>query len=150
MKDLDPIDLRILAALQQDARKSNKELAEAAGVAQSTCLERIRRLEREGVLLGSHCIIEPRALGLQLQAILSVRLARRRRDSLAGLKSHLLALPEALNLFHTSAGFLLHVAVRDSDHLLSFTLELGDRAEVERVETTIVYEHVTSPLAPAG
>ena len=66
----------LAAVLQDDARRSNKELAAATGIAPSTCSERVKRLEAEGVLLGSHAIVDPRALGIGLRAMVAIRLSR--------------------------------------------------------------------------
>ena len=54
MRPLDRTDRAIVALLQKDARTSNKEVAAAVGVAPSTALERTRRLEADGVLVGYH------------------------------------------------------------------------------------------------
>ena len=50
--DLDPIDRHIVAALQADGRLSNLELAERVGLSPSPCLRRVKRLERDGYIVG--------------------------------------------------------------------------------------------------
>ena len=77
---LDRIDMKILRALQNDARLSNKELAGIVGLAPSSCLERVRRLRKEKILLGSHARIEPSAVGIGLQAMIAVQLGQHSRD----------------------------------------------------------------------
>jgi DNA-binding Lrp family transcriptional regulator len=76
---LDRIDFALLAALQKDARLSNKELAARVALAPSSCLERVRRLREEGVLTGFRAQVDPRALGIAMQALVFVRLARHAR-----------------------------------------------------------------------
>src|SRR6516225_4302273 len=71
---LDEVDREILRALAADARIPNNRLAAQAGVAPSTCLMRVRRLQDAGVIRGFHAEIAPEALGRPLQAIVSVRL----------------------------------------------------------------------------
>ena len=66
---LDRIDFDILAALQNDGRLSNKELAAKVGLAPSSCLERVRALRESGVLRGFRAEVDPEALGIHLQAI---------------------------------------------------------------------------------
>ena len=68
-------DYRIVAELQANARRANKEIAAAAGVAPSTSLNRIRELEGSGVIRGYHADINPEALGRQIEALVSVRLS---------------------------------------------------------------------------
>ena len=151
MRALDLTDCRILEALQADARLSNKELAARVGIAPSTCLERVRRLERSGVLRGAHAEVDPKALGVGLQAIVAVRLARHSRDRVEAFREHALALPEVVGLFHMAGAndFLVHVAVRDAEHLREFALEaFTNRPEVARIETGLIFEHVASPKLP--
>ncbi|MEL7157909.1 MAG: Lrp/AsnC family transcriptional regulator, partial [Actinomycetota bacterium] len=73
--NIDELDHRILRALQSDARRTNKDLAEAVGLAPSTTLGRVRELERTGVLRGYHADVAPAALGHGVEALVSVRLS---------------------------------------------------------------------------
>ena len=59
----------MLRLLQKKARRTNKELANAVGVAESTCLVRIRRLEELGVIRGYHAEVDPHAVGIGMQAL---------------------------------------------------------------------------------
>ncbi|MCJ7755073.1 MAG: winged helix-turn-helix transcriptional regulator, partial [Thermoanaerobaculales bacterium] len=77
---LDRIDFAIVAVLQKNARLANNRLAEVVGVAPSTCLERVRRLGRLGVIRGYHCDIDPGALGVGLEAMIAVSLRQHSRD----------------------------------------------------------------------
>src|ERR1043165_5580141 len=72
--ELDDIDRRMLLALHDDARISNSALAEAVGIAPSTCHGRLRRLQDAGVIRGFYTDIDPAAVGLALQAMISVSL----------------------------------------------------------------------------
>ena len=73
---MDRIDDAILASLQKDGRISNKELAAAVGLAPSSCLERMRRLQERGVITGFRADVDPKAVGIGLQAFVFVRLAK--------------------------------------------------------------------------
>ena len=75
----DRTDFEILRLLRKNARIPNKDLAARVGVAPSTALERVRRLREAGVLLGYHAEIAPAAVGIGLQAMVDVRLARHSR-----------------------------------------------------------------------
>lgn len=65
---LDRIDFTLLQQLRINARTPNKILAERAGIAPSTALERVRRLHEAGVIKGYHAEISPSAIGIGLQA----------------------------------------------------------------------------------
>lgn len=147
-RPLDRTDFALLAALQKNARTSNKELARRVGLAESTCLERVRRLERDGVLLGSHAEVDPRRLGAGLQALIRVRLARHARKEVESFQRHALARPEVLALYHLTGedDFLVHVGARDADHLRELTLEaFTTRREVGRIQTSLIFRHARNP-----
>ncbi len=148
---LDRTDVGILAALQKDARLSNKELAAHVGLAPSSCLERVRRLERAGVLLGTHALVAPEALGIQLQALVTIRLQSQSRKIVSAFSQHALSLPETVALYHLAGAtdFQVHVAVRDVAHLRRLTLEaFGSRPDVAHIETALIFEHSTRAVLP--
>ncbi len=70
---LDSIDRRILKELQADGRLSFTELAPRVGLTTSPCLERVRRLERAGVIRGYRAVVEPRALDAGLLVFVELR-----------------------------------------------------------------------------
>lgn len=151
MTQLDRIDCELVAALQKNGRLSNKELAAKAGIAASTCLMRVRRLAEAGVLRSVHAELDAKALGVGLQAVVSVRLQQHSLDLVEAFRAHALALPEVVALYHMAGAndFLVHVAVRDSDHLRDLALTaFTTRPEVAQIETSIIFEHVASHELP--
>ena len=116
---LDRIDMKILRALQNDARLSNKELAGIVGLAPSSCLERVKRLRKEKILLGSHARVDPSAVGIGLQAMIAVQLGRHSRDIVQRFHDHVAKLEPVVAVYHIAGkfDFLVHVAVRDANHL---------------------------------
>jgi DNA-binding Lrp family transcriptional regulator len=149
-RPLDRIDFDILAALQNDGRLSNKELAASVGLAPSSCLERVRALREAGVLRGFRAEVDPKAVGVGLQAMIAIRLRLHDRQLYAAFKEHVLAMPEVVAAFYLSGAddFLLHVAVRDVEHLREIAVDrLASRAEVGHMETHVIFEHTgTRPL----
>ena len=152
---LDQIDFAIIENLQNNARLSNKELAHRVRLAPSSCLERVRRLGAAGVFRGFHAEVDPAALGHALQAMITVRLRRHARRDVVAFRAHLLALPEVLALFHVggSYDFVVHVAVRDSNHLRDLAMDsFTARPEVGQMETHFIFEYtrsMTLPLPPS-
>jgi len=147
----DRIDDSILQALQNNARISNKELAAKVGLAPSSCLERVRRLQTRGVITGYRAAVDPSALGIGLQAFVSVQLKTHSRDLVDAFRAHLLALPEVLSLYHMGGeyDYLVHVAVQDANHLRDLALDaFTTRPEVSRIQTALVYEHVQPGVWP--
>ena len=149
--DLDRTDFGIVAVLQNDARLSNKELAARVGLAPSSCLERVRRLTQAGVLRAFHAEVDPRALGITLQALVFVRLKQHSRRTVREFRHHALALAESMALYHVAGqhDFLVHVGVRDADHLRDLALDaFTTRPEVAQIETHLIFEHMRRALRP--
>lgn len=149
--DLDRIDFAILAELQKNARLPNKVLAERLGVAQSTCLERVRRLWDRKILRGFHADVAPAALGIGLEALVAVRLTRHSRELVEAFREHALSLPEVVAVTHVAGAddFLVHVAVRDAAHLRDLAMSaFTTREEVARIETHLVFEHRRNETLP--
>ena len=141
---LDRTDRAIVALLQHDARLSNKEIASRVGIAQSTCSERIRRLESAGIFRGFHADVDLRQLGVGLQAMIAVRLQRHETSQVARFRRYAEQLPEVVAFYHMAGSddFLVHVIVRDSDHLRDIAMgNFSAQPEVTHIETSIIFEH---------
>ena len=151
MTPLDRIDRGIMAALQQNARLSNKELAARVGLAQSSCRDRVRKLVDNGVLRGFHADVDPASLGVGLRAIVAVRLRDQGLEAVETFRDLTDALPEVVEVFHVAGedDFLLHVAVRDVDHLNElWSGVLGQHDVVARVRTSLVFDRSRKPVRP--
>jgi Lrp/AsnC family transcriptional regulator, leucine-responsive regulatory protein len=72
MADMDPVDIALLDALQNDSRRSLAELGKLAGLSISATKDRIDKLQARGVIAGFHARLEPEAVGLDLLAFLFV------------------------------------------------------------------------------
>ncbi|TDD41037.1 Lrp/AsnC family transcriptional regulator [Saccharopolyspora elongata] len=141
---MDELDTALLTLLQEDAGLTNKELATRLNTAQSTCLERVRRLTRQGVLRGRRAEVDLRRIGRPVQAMVAVRLRPPNRSVIESFTKFVETLPEVLSVFVMSGDddFLLHIAVTDNDHLNSFVLDrLTERREIVNVRTSIIFSH---------
>lgn len=76
---LDRIDFEIMRLLQKNARLSNKQIAAAVRLAPSTCHQRIKNLQTSGVIRGAHADADLRAIGLNLEALAFITLAKYER-----------------------------------------------------------------------
>ena len=141
---LDRTDAAILEALQKNARISYTELGARTGLAPSTCLERVRQLQRRGVIRGFRADLDLDRIGRRLQALIAIRFRQHSRGLVAPFVDYLLGLPETIALFNLAGpdDYLLHVGVSDARHLQAFVLDrLGERDEVAHLQTSLVYEH---------
>lgn len=142
--DLDEIDHELLRLLTQNSRMTNADLAAAAGIAQSTCITRVRSLVSRGVISGFTANVDPAAVGLSSQVLISVTLRAGARSHLADFMKEMRNLPEVIQVFFLggSEDFIVHLAVRDNDHVREFVLEnLSSNATVASTRTNMVFEH---------
>lgn len=137
---LDRTDVAILEALQEDGRRTNRDLAGTVGLSPSACLERVRRLTAAGVIRGYHADVDPDAIGIGMEVLLMVRLQRHTRSVIEAFESHLDDLEEAVAWWHLTGAsdYVLHVVVRDHTHLRDFLMDsFTTRPEVAQLETHV-------------
>jgi DNA-binding Lrp family transcriptional regulator len=140
---LDRTDFVILGLLQNDARLSVKEVAAAVGLAPSSVHGRIRQLRESGVLRGTHADVDPRALGVGLEALLMIGLSKHERDTVDHFLDDMVSLPEVRFAFLVSGRYdvVVHVVVRDTQHLKDLALDhFTSRPAVTRIETSIIFD----------
>lgn len=112
---LDRYDIKILAALQEDARISNVALSERVNLSPSQCSRRIARLEQAGLVRGYQAQLEPSAVGLDVIALVTVSLKEHGEAAVQAFQDAVLTLPEVLECALTTgdADYLLRVAAPD-------------------------------------
>jgi DNA-binding Lrp family transcriptional regulator len=143
--DLDAIDRKILTLLHGDARITNNALAEAAGIAPSTCHGRVRRLLELGVIRGFYTDVDPVAVGLPLQAMISVTLQSHARGKIRSFIQQIRTRRQVMDVYFLAGAddFILHVAARDTEDLRSFVVEnLNADADVAGTQTSLIFEHL--------
>jgi len=139
----DRISFEILRHLRKDGWIGNKQLAAAVGLAPSTCHERVRKLRQAGIIRGAHVDIDWKSIGLALESVILIKLARFERSAVERFLDELTAMPEVLRtlLINGRYDVLTHVAVRDTDHLREFGFTcLTGHPMVVTIETAIVFD----------
>ncbi len=142
--DLDEVDRAILRVLAADARTPNNAIAQAVGVAPSTCLGRIRALRERGVIRGHHTDLDLGALGLPIQAMIAVRLSAHSRSQVDSFLAHAAGLPGVIAVFHVGGAndYLLHVAAASADTLRDFILDhVTTQPGIQHTETSLIFVH---------
>ena len=141
--DLDRTDVGILRLLQNNARLSVKEIAAEIGLAPSTTHERVRRMRESGILLGTHVEVDPKALGIGLEALLMIELSKHNRGIVDQFLDEIVSVPEVRSAFLVSGRYdlVVHVVVRDTQHLKDLALDqFTTRPGVTRIETSIIFD----------
>lgn len=142
---LDALDRRLLTELAEDGRITNAALAKRLGIAESTCLQRVRSLRERGIIRGVHADIDLAALGFPIQAVVKVRLGSHNRDHVASFHEVLAKVPGALRILHVGGedDYLIHVAVSSTQQLRDLVLEhLNVHPVVRHTETQLVFEEI--------
>lgn len=133
---LDPIDLTLIDAIQHNASRRLEDLGRLVHLAPSSVHDRLRKLERDGVIKRWTVDLDAAALGLGVLAYIGVRSSR----TCAALLAELAAFPE-IEEVHSVAGelcFLLKVRVADTNALLGLIERLRGVQGIEQTQTTVV------------
>jgi DNA-binding Lrp family transcriptional regulator len=140
---LDRTDVAILGFLQNNARLSVKEIAADIGLAASSTHERIKRMRDAGVLLGTHVEVDPKALGIGLEALFMIGLSKHERGTVDAFMDDVVKVPEVRFAFLVTGRYdlVVHVVVRDMAHLKDLALDqFTNRPGVTRIETSIIFD----------
>jgi len=135
--DMDKIDHQILTLLEENARQSFAELGEQVSLSKTPCWQRVRELERSGVIRGYRAEIDSRHLGLQVEAFVQVTLSSVQH---AEFEAAVLQHPSVLQCFTTAgqADYLVHVLVEGIAELDSLLrMEISQLPGVRKIETTV-------------
>jgi Lrp/AsnC family transcriptional regulator, leucine-responsive regulatory protein len=147
---LNRTDRRLLRLLQQDARTSYAELARQVGLSTTPCKERIKRLEREGVIRGYQAILEPDFLDAGLVVFVQIRLSRTSQDIFEEFKQNAFDIPEVQECYLVSGNFdyLIKARVADMNAYRAFLGEtLLTLPGVQESTSYVVMEQVKETLA---
>lgn len=142
---LDAIDLRILAELQQDGALSNVELARRVHLSPSPCLTRVKALQASGVIQRYVALADPKALGLGLSVFISISLKEQSREALATFERRIAEHDEVMEcyLMTGDSDYLIRVAVADMGALERFILnQLTPIPGVEKIRSSFALKQV--------
>jgi Lrp/AsnC family leucine-responsive transcriptional regulator len=137
-RSLDPIDREILSRLRDDGREAYRRLGAAVGLSANAVADRVRRMQRDGVIAGFTVITNPTALAETLEAIIDVRLAPEQDDS--GFEAAIAALPAVLEDIHLTGAtdHQLRVACRDIPDLNHLLRTLKQRCGARHTDTRVI------------
>lgn len=145
--DLDRTDRRILNTLQKNGRIANVDLARKVNLTPTPCLERVKRLEREGFITSYVALLDPVKANAALCAYIEVQLTSTTTDAISRFNQQMLALDEVLECQMVAGGFdyLIKIRVADMQHYQRF---LGEKLStingISQTHTYVVIEDVKS------
>ena len=148
-RELDRIDRSILRILQQEGRIPFTELGERVNLSTTPCTERVRRLERDGVIIGYHARLNPQLLRANLLVFVEISLDYKSGDTFDDFRRAVLKLPHVLECHLVSGDFDYLVKARISE-MASYRKLLGDillkLPHVRESKSYIVMEEVKESL----
>ncbi|MBL4603230.1 MAG: Lrp/AsnC ligand binding domain-containing protein [Emcibacteraceae bacterium] len=150
IRKLDQIDRKILKLLQNDGRISNVKLAETIHLSPTPCLERVKRLEKEGFIKNYVAILEPKMLDAALVSFIEVSLDRTTTRALDNFRDVVLAMDEVQECHMVAGGFdyLIKVRTRNMEHYRRFLGEqLSTIEDISSTHTYVVMEEIKASSA---
>jgi Lrp/AsnC family leucine-responsive transcriptional regulator len=148
--NLDRTDRRILNALQHNGRIANVDLARAVNLTPTPCLERVKRLEREGFITRYVALLDPVKANAALCAYIEVQLTSTTTEAISQFNQQMMDLDEVLECQMVAGGFdyLIKIRVADMQHYQRF---LGEKLSaikgISQTHTYVVIEDVKSQTA---
>ena len=153
----DATDCRILEVLQERGRLANCDLADAIGLSETPCLRRVKHLEAVGAIVGYSARLDPKALGLNVIALVSVTLDRQAMSSVERFEKAIAGIPEVMDLYLVTGGFdyVLKLVAKDLEDFQRLVRgELLSMPWIAHLQSTIVMDHVLQrsalPLPDCG
>jgi len=152
---LDDVDLHLLTALQEDADRTNVELARLVGLSPAATLYRVRRLKESGVIRIIRAELDPTAAGFPLQVYVTATLARHDPRSSSVLDDHIRTMPQiiAADSVAGETDYLLTIVARDVAELQQVLASIATRGG-QRLVTYLRLAEVKPPsrlpLIPAA
>ena len=135
---LDRIDLAILDVLQKNGKLSNVNLAKEVNLSPSPCLDRVKRLEKDGFIESYRAVLNAEKLNQGLMAHVQITLAKSTTDVFKDFKQHILAIPEVAECDMVAGGFDYLLKIRVAD-MGQYREVLGKLVDIPGVATNYTY-----------
>jgi Lrp/AsnC family transcriptional regulator, leucine-responsive regulatory protein len=149
--EIDQFDREILKVLQRDGRISNQDLADRIGLSPSPCLRRMRALEESGVISGYRALIDAKALGYTLMALIYISMDKHTPERFEHFESEISQFSEVLEcllITGQDADYQIKVIVKDMDAFQELLLNRINRIQgVTGVHSSFVLRRVVDKTA---
>jgi len=142
---VDKTDLKILKILQGDGRITNLQLSTDVGLSPAPTLERVKKLERAGIIRSYHAELNAEAMGLGIQAFMMVSLAINKNNAITKFESKIKEISEIVDCYHLTgaADYLLNIMVPD---ILAYDILIREKLsmieEITSMQSLIVLSQV--------
>ena len=153
--EMDRFDRQILQVIQQDGRISNQDLADRIGLSPSPCLRRVRALEEAGIVTGYRALVNAKALGFTLMALIYIAMDKHTPERFEHFEKEISQISEVLEcllITGQDADYQIKVIVKDMDAFQELLLNRINRIQgVTGVHSSFVLRRVVDKTAlPVG
>ena len=141
MEKFDKIDRNILKILQEDGKITVAALSRQQGLSATAIYERIRKLEKEGVIKKYVALLDPKKINKNLTVFISISIKNHARSYLAKFEQTILTYPEIMECYHIAGNFdfLLKAQLRDMEEYQQFILtKLSVDNNIDKVQSSFV------------
>ena len=149
---LDEIDKKILQNLQQDSKKTNKELSNLLNLSVTAIYERIKRLERNKVIFRYVALVKPENVDKSFMVFCQIKLVQHAKDYIIKFETEVIKLSEVLECYHVSGeyDYILKILVKDMEAYREFMLtKLTNLEHIGSTQSTFIIGPVKSTTAIA-
>src|SRR5512141_1609778 len=147
--EMDAVDRKILAVVQEDASLSVAEVGQRVGLSSTPCWKRLQRLEADGVILRRVALVNPDKIGLGITVFVSVETNDHSQEWLTKFAEVVGAMPEVME-FYRMAGdvdYMLRVVVADMAGYDTFYKKLIGTVPLKNVTSRFAMERIKSTTA---
>lgn len=141
MENFDEIDLKIIRLLVKNAKLGTKEIALLIGLSVTPTFERIKRLERKGVIIGYHAKLDRKKVGKALQVYCQISLKSHSMDLIEDFEKKIIQLNEVVSCHHIAGNidYLLYIEMKDMETYQNFIRDqLASIPNIANVHTSFV------------
>ena len=147
---LDKIDRKLLTLLQKDSKQTNKILSQQLNLSVTAVFERIKKLERNGVIKQYVALLDKKKVNLGFTVFCRIKLTKHEQKAIANFEIEVEQLQEVLECYHVSGeyDYLLKVAVTDMEHFRSFMVtKLTSLEEIGSTQSSFSINEVKNTTA---
>jgi len=141
----------ILDILQKDGRIPNKEIAEKVFLSPPSVLERVKKLEQQGIILGYKAILNRNAISRPILAISSITLSNNSAETIDEVLKYFSSIPEVLEVFHLTGrfDFIIKITAKSLEDLkLIISEKISKIGGIQKIETSLVLQSVEKCIYP--
>ena len=142
---LDQIDLQILRIMQENGKVSNIQLSAMIGLSAAPTLERVKKLEKSGIIKNYHASLNQEALGLNIQTFMQITLSRHKNNAITNFIEQINAIENITECYHItgSSDYLLKIVVKDMSAYERLVMDkLSKIEEIAQMQTQVILSTV--------